>query len=164
MLCKRAVAAFATALLIGLAGLLPASARSRMPLEDPWNPAHLEGLPREVRANIERTTRACGAPIAAQHLVSRYIQDRVTGDRFVAIHFDQVHCVNRTAICTTAGCLHQVYVSKDGSYRLILSVYAPEIELKLFHGSAAVEIACDHPTEGCSRVLRWDGSHLHSAR
>ncbi len=58
---KRAVAAFAIASLLGLAGLPHASARGGMALEDPWNPAHLEGLPRGVRASIERSTRACGA-------------------------------------------------------------------------------------------------------
>jgi hypothetical protein len=158
---RLAVTAFAIVSLLGLAGVLPASARGSMPSEDPWNPAHIEGLPGEVRASIERSTSACGAPVAALHLFSRYIQDRVTGDRFIALHFEEVHCANRAAICTTAGCLHQVYVSKGGPYRLILSVYAPEIELKLFGGAAVVEIACGQPAGACARDFRWDGSHLH---
>jgi len=147
--------------LLGLAGVLPASARGSAPSEDPLSPAHIEGLPPEVRANIERATRACSAPVAALHLFSRYIQDRVTGDRFIALHFEDVHCANQAAICTTAGCLHQVYVSKGGGYREILNVYAPEIEFKLSDGAAVVEIACG-PTAGAGvRDFRWDGSHLH---
>jgi hypothetical protein len=152
---------FAIVSLLGLAGTLAASARDGMPSEDPLNRAHIEGLPPEVRANIERSTRACGAPVAALHLFSRYIQDRVTGDRFIALHFEEVHCANRAAICTTAGCLHQVYVSKGGAYQDILNVYAPEIALKLSDGAAVVEIACGQMAGACVRDFRWDGSHLH---
>jgi hypothetical protein len=79
----------------------------------------------------------------------------------IALHFEEVHCINRAAICTTAGCLHQVYVSKGGPYRIILNVYAPEIELKLLDGAAVVEIACGQMAGACARDFRWDGSHLH---
>ena len=58
--------------------------------------------------------RAPRAPFAARHFFSRYKQDRVTGDQLIAIHFDEVYCVNRAALYTTAGCLHQVYASKGG--------------------------------------------------
>ncbi len=160
MSCRVAVTAFAIVSLLGLAGVLPASARSSIPSEDPLSPAHIERLPREVRASIERSTRACGAGFAARHFFSRYIQDRITGDRFITIHFDEVYCINRAALCTTAGCLHQVYVSKGGPYRAILNVYAPEIELKLFGGAAVVEIACGQTAEACARDFLWDGSHL----
>jgi hypothetical protein len=127
----------------------------------PVKPSAYRGLPPEVRANVERSTRACGAPVAALHLFSRYIQDRLTGDRFIALHFEDVQCANQAAICTKAGCLHQVYVSRDGSYRVILNVYAPEIELKLLDGAAVVEIARGQTAEAGVRDFRWDGSHLH---
>ena len=160
MTWKLSATMFAIVFLLGLAGVLPASARSITPSEDPLSPAHIERLPREVRASIERSTRACGSGVAARHLFSRYIQDRVTGDRFIAIHFDEVYCINRAAICTTAGCLHQLYVSKGGPYRDIFNVYAPEIELKLLDGATVVEIACGQPAGACVRDFRWDGSHL----
>jgi hypothetical protein len=155
---------FAIVSLLGLAGVLPTSARAVVApssSEDQFNQAHIEALPQEVRDSIERATRACGAPVEARRLFSRYIQDRLTGDRFIALHFEDVRCVNRAAICTTAGCLHQVYVSKDGPYRAILNVYAPEIEFKLSDGAAVVEIACVQPPEACARDFRWDGSHFH---
>ena len=153
---------FAIVSLLGVGGVLPALARDGMPSEDPLDRAHIEGLPPEVRTNIERSTRACGAPVAATHLFSRYIQDRVTGDLFIALHFGDVNCANRAAICTTAGCLHQVYVSKGGPYRAILNVYTPEIELKLSGGAALRPVpgwsclkysrtAC----RGLLRLFRW---------
>jgi hypothetical protein len=161
MTWKLSATMFAIVSLLGLAVVLPALARGGTPSEDPLNRAHIEGLPWEVRDSIERSIRACGAGFAARHLFSRYIQDRVTGDRFIALHFEETHCVNRAAICTTEGCLHQVYVSRSGPYRAILNVYAPEIELKLLDGAAVVEIARGQTAGACARDFRWDGSHLH---
>jgi hypothetical protein len=161
MSSKLSAAAFAIVSLLGFAGIPPASARGVVfSASEAHGPAHIEGFPREVRATIEHSARACGAPIAAWHLFSRYIQDRVTGDRLIALHYEEVHCVNKPAICTTAGCLHQVYVSKGGPYRLILTVHAPEIELKLIRGSA-FEITCGETATSCIKDFRWDGSHLH---
>jgi len=160
MTWKLSATMFAIVFLLGLAGVLPAFARGPTPPEDPLSRAHIEDLPWEMRDSIQRSTHACGAGFEARHLFARYIQDRITGDRFIAIHFDGVHCVNRAAICTTAGCLHQVYVSKGGPYRDIVNVYAPEIELKLLDGATVVEIACGQPAGACVRDFRWDGSHL----
>jgi hypothetical protein len=160
---KLLAAAFAILSLLGSAGIPPAAARGAIASApgDEWNTAHVERLPREVRATIERSAQACGMPITARRLFSRSIQDRVTGDRLIALHFEEVHCINAPAICTTAGCLHQVYVSKGGPYRLILSVHAPEIKLTLINGSAAVEINCDETADPCTRDFRWDGSRLN---
>jgi hypothetical protein len=147
--------------LFTLAGLAPAAARSGgTSTDDPWNPAHIGGLPQEIRAGIEHSTRACGASVAAKHLVSRYIEDRGSGERFIALHFDEIRCEHRASICTAAGCLHQVYASKGGPYRLVLSVYAPEIELKHLGNAAAVEVACGPSSRRCSRLLRWNGAHF----
>jgi hypothetical protein len=159
---KLSAAAFAILSLLGLASIPPAAARGAIGSAsgDKWNTAHVESLPTEVRAAIERSARSCGMPITARRLFSRSIEDQITGDRLIALHFEEVHCVNAAAICTTAGCLHQVYLSKGGPYRLILSVHAPEIRLTLIDGSAAVEIDCAGTTEPCIRNLRWDGSRL----
>ena len=159
---KRSAAAFTILSLLGLAGTPPAAARGVAVSvdRDEWNPAHVEMLPAEIRAGVERFARACGMPITARRLFSRSIQDQLTGDRLIALHFDEAHCANAPTICTTAGCLHQVYVSKGGPYRLILSVHAPEIQLTLIDRSAAVEINCDETTEPCTRYFRWDGSRL----
>jgi hypothetical protein len=163
---KLSAAAFAILSLLGLVGIGPAAARGTIGSAsgDVWNTAHVERLPREVRAAIERSAQACGMPITARHLFSRSIEDQITGDRFIALHFEEVHCVNEAAICTSAGCLHQVYVSKGGPYRLILNVHAPEIRLTLIDGSAAVEIDCGETTQPCTRYFHWDGSRLKAIR
>jgi hypothetical protein len=44
------------------------------------------------------------------------------------LHFEHVKCSNRAAVCTAAGCLHQVYIS-TGKYRLLKSSYVPELDL-----------------------------------
>jgi len=159
---RRSAAAFTILSLFGLAGIPPVAARGAADSadRDEWNRAHVETLPAEIRAGVERFARACGMPITARRLFSRSIRDQVTGDRLIAVHFDEAHCANAPAICTTAGCLHQVYVSKGGPYRLILSVHAPEIRLTLIGGSAAVEINCDETADSCDRDYRWDGSRL----
>ena len=158
------LAALASASLLGQTGVLHARASSVAISEDPLNPAHIETLPREVRANIGRAARACGAGFGARHAFSRSIQDRVTGAQFISIHFDETHCDNRAALCTAAGCLHQVYVSKGGPYRLILNVYAPEVTLKLVDGATVVEVACGPTVGTCARDFRWDGSHLRPVK
>ena len=33
--------------------------------KDPWNPAHLENLPSEIRARVRSWEAACGGPVAA---------------------------------------------------------------------------------------------------
>ncbi len=136
----------------------PSAGSQQHSLGRPIEPSAYRAAPPGSRDSIERSTRACGAGFAARHYFSRYIQDRITGDRFITIHFDEVYCINRAALCTTPGCLHQVYVSKGGPYRAILNVYAPEIELKLFGGAAVVEIACGQTAEACARDFLWDGS------
>jgi hypothetical protein len=160
MAWKRSIAAITIVSLFGSTLALHAKASNPTLPEDPLNPAHVETLPREVRASIGRVSRACGAGFGAKHAFSRSIQDRVTGDRFISIHFDETHCDNRAAICTTAGCLHQVYVSKGGPYRVILNVYASEVTLKLVDGATVVEVACRQTADACIGELRWDGSRL----
>ena len=66
---KRAIAPFAIASLLGLAGLLPASARGGIPLEDPWTRRIWRASPRGVRAGIEHSTRFVGPP----HLAASYV-------------------------------------------------------------------------------------------
>jgi hypothetical protein len=147
-------------IVVSLATAFPAAGRGRLPGEDPWNPSHIAGLPREIRAEVARWQQACGAPLAALHYFSRRIRDGTSGDRFIALHFDELECHNRAAICMAEGCLHQVYVSNGGAYRRVLNIHASEIELKLLNNRAAVEIACYRSIAPCVRLLRWDGAHF----
>ena len=85
-------------------------------LEDRWNPQHISGLPIDVRNALERM---CGAS-RAEHQFAGYTS------RFLVLHFEHFRCGNRGALCTQAGCLHQVYAPTDGHYRLLRSYYAVE--------------------------------------
>ena len=87
-------------------------------LDPTLNPQHINGLPVEVRNAL---TRACrGAQ--AQHQFARYSQN----SQVLVLHFEHFRCGDGRATCTRAGCLHQVYVSTGGRYRLSKSYYAPE--------------------------------------
>jgi hypothetical protein len=79
-------------------------------LDPPLNPQHINGLPAEVRNAL---ARMCGGA-QAQHPFAGYSQN----SRTIVLHFEHLHCADHGAFCTQAGCLHQVYVSAGGRYRL----------------------------------------------
>jgi hypothetical protein len=87
--------------------------------EDPWNPQHISGLPSEVRNAL---ARMCRGNSRAQHKFASYFQN----SRVLVLHFEHFRCADRGAVCTQAGCLHQVYISTGGRYRLVRSYYGPE--------------------------------------
>ena len=84
--------------------------------ENPWNPQHITGLPPEIRNVLGLV---CAAP-RAQHQFAGYFQN----SRVLVLHFERFRCGDRGARCTQACCLHQVYVSTGGQYRLLRSYYA----------------------------------------
>jgi hypothetical protein len=95
----------------------PAFARGALHLLDPsLNPQHISGLPAEVRGALAHMCRGA----QAQHQFAGYSQNL----RTLVLHFEYLHCADRGAFCTQAGCLHQVYVSEGGRYRLLRSYYA----------------------------------------
>lgn len=124
--------------------------------EDPWAAAHIDGLPRDIRNSLGRWERACGSP-AAQHAFSRSIQGQ-SGLRLVALHFEYFRCHDRASICGGAGCLHQVFMSAGGGYRLVMSAYVPDIELVILGDQPAVKVTCGQQQEGC--LLRWNGNRF----
>jgi hypothetical protein len=110
----------AIGLLATISRASPAFARSGgIHSEDPWNPQHISGLPSDVRNAL---ARMCRGESRAQHQFARYFQN----SRTLVLHFEHFRCGDRGALCTQAGCLHQVYTSTDGRYRLLRSYYGPE--------------------------------------
>jgi hypothetical protein len=98
---------------------LPAFARGGLHLLDPaWNPQHISGLPPEVRNALAHMCRDS----QAEYQFARYSQNL----SILVLHFEHFRCGNRAALCTQAGCLHQVYVSTGGRYRLLRSYHGPE--------------------------------------
>lgn len=110
-------------LAIGLLALFiqatSAFARSGGPVhEDPWNRQHIDGLPSEVRSVL---AGLCRSP-RAEHQFASYFQN----SRVLVLHFEHWRCGDRGPLCTNRGCLHQVYISTGGLYRLLKSCYGPE--------------------------------------
>jgi len=96
----------------------PAFARGGVHLLDPaLNPQHINGLPAEVRDAVAHMCRSA----QAEHQFARYSQNL----HVLVLHFEHFRCRDGHAHCTRAGCLHQVYVSTGGGYRLSKSYYAP---------------------------------------
>ena len=111
------VAPIALGLLVTASLASPAFARGGLHLLDPaWNPQHINGLPAEVRSAV---THMCGGA-QAEHQFASYSQNL----RLLVLHFEHFRCGNRGALCTQSGCLHQVYVSTGGHYRLLRTYHA----------------------------------------
>jgi hypothetical protein len=98
---------------------LPAFARGGLHLLDPaWNPRHISSLPAEVRNALAHMCRDS----KAEHQFARYSQNLHS----LVLHFEHFRCGDARAICTHAGCLHQVYTSTGGRYQLLRNYYAPK--------------------------------------
>lgn len=136
-----------------------ASAGSRggfMANQERQDAATVDGLPAEIRAEVRKWEAACGRPLLATRSLTRFIE--VSNDRFIALHFHALSCRNGSAICGEAGCLHEVYASKDGRYRRVMSLHVQDITLKRVSGDAAVEIDCAFA--GCPQLLWWNGNRF----
>jgi hypothetical protein len=120
--------------------------------QDRWNPAHLASLPPQIRAIVQKWEAACGGSLAAAQQFALYLT--IPGASFVALHFDDFRCSNKSVQCGDKGCLHEIYVANNGRYRRVLAVYARDIRLLRDHGAAMVEISA---ANGETRLLRWNG-------
>ena len=84
----------------------------RLHLLDPaWNPQHISGLPAEIRAAL---AHMCGGQ-EVKHRFASYSQ----GSRVLVLHFEHFRWGDGRTLYTHAGCLHQVYTSTGGRYRLL---------------------------------------------
>jgi hypothetical protein len=126
MVLQHSLAATAVAMTLG-SSLAVANAAGGMHIDDRWNPQHIDGLPVEIRAAIAPFARVCGEPLAAGHAFARYLQKGSV--KLVGLHFEHLRCDDRMRICKASGCLHQVYISYGGAYRLFRSSYVRELDL-----------------------------------
>jgi hypothetical protein len=81
----KIVPVLATGLLALLGLLQPALSHSGV-AQDPWNPAHLERLPPEIRTNVRKWNAVCGGSVAAAQRFALYLT--IPSAQFVALHFD----------------------------------------------------------------------------
>ena len=118
---------------------------------------HIEELPAELRKAVGRWQSACGSPLAARSSFAHYLGNGISRYRFIALHFHELACDRKEALCTAQGCLHQIYFSSGGAYRLVFSANIGEVTLTLFDHTPALAIDCGPSSPRCPRVLRWDG-------
>ena len=151
------IATMLTTTAIWLAPL--AMARGAISHRDVASTQHIEELPSEIRSALARWQSACGVPLAARDWFAHYLDDKATGYRLISLHFHELSCINKAALCTAQGCLHQVYISTGGVYRLAFSANVPDVTLTFLDGRVpAIEIDCETFSTQCRpRVLRWNG-------
>ena len=156
----RRITTITTMLAITVIWLTPlAMARGGISHRDVASTRHIEELPLEMRSALARWQSACGVPLAPRDSFAHYLGDKAIGYRLISLHFHELSCINKTTLCTAQGCLHQVYVSTDGVYRLAFSANVPDVTLTFLDGRVpAIEIDCDTFSTQCRpRVLRWNG-------
>jgi hypothetical protein len=149
------IASILTSGLLAAFGFLQPALSHSGTAQDPWNPAHLEMLPSEIRAEVKKWDVLCGGSVAAAQRFALYLT--VPSARFLALHFDDFRCRNKTVHCSSAGCLHEVYVSTTGRYRRVLAVHAHDVRLSSSNNQVFLELL---DLNGNSRALRWNGSRF----
>lgn len=132
-----------------------ADARGGIGRENPWAADHLTDLPRDIRSSITSQYPSC-EPARAKHGFARYLITPGAHPDFVALHFELFGCSDRTAICTSTGCLHQVYAATRAGYRLVYSGHVDNVELRLVGGRPAIALSCTG-LPGTCRTLVWNG-------
>lgn len=119
--------------------------------ERPWAPEHVEGLPPDIRRDVEGHARACGNRPAAAHYFSVSIE--ASALRFWAQHFEDFACERRASVCRPEGCLHEVFADDGRRQRQVFRVYARDIKLTNEGGIAGIEVIVDAGV----RSFVWNG-------
>lgn len=138
-------------LLLSLMTTEQARSRGGLATERPWAPEHVEGLPPDIRRDIEEHAKACGNRPAAAHYFSVSIE--ASGLRFHALHFEEFACERRTAVCRPQGCLHEVFADDGRRQRHVFSIYARDVKLRNEGGIAGIEVISDAGV----RSFVWNG-------
>lgn len=128
----------------------PAFALASSPVHDKPSPAYVQNLPSEIRAGLRRYRKACGDELTATSGFSRFIE--VGKFRLIALHLHDLRCVDRTTVCDSGTCLHQVYMSQGGRYHLVMSVRAGEVTLRSLDATPVIDVEYGF---GQQRAWRW---------
>lgn len=141
------------ALVVCLVSAAAGSAVARgMGQEHPYAAEHIDRLPADVRRAVLTHERACGGKAAATHYFTVSIDTPTQS--FLSVHFENLSCPNRGTICTSAGCLHEVYAGRGTSYRRVFSVYAEDVRLSNSGGVVGLEAT----RGGTTQFYQWNGS------
>jgi hypothetical protein len=84
--------------------------------QDPYKTQYVENLPPEVRAAL---TQQCRSAAKALNSFASY-----TDTKRIVLRFEYFYCNSGGTFCGPSGCLHQIYVSSHGHYKLLRSYYS----------------------------------------
>lgn len=114
----------------------------------------LQQLPPQISSTIQAAQKACGqSEPRVRTGFLRYLKGN-NGVEFVSLHFDQFQCAS-SALCSSTGCLHRVFVTNGRQAREVWSGRVYEIGLSDRLGRTALNIGCD---DFCNSSLLWNGS------
>jgi hypothetical protein len=141
-----------------------AHARAASPAQNGWSfvsPQHMERMPAVARVAIQEARRLCGGEdIRVRNGFLRYLNGP-TDEEFVVVHFDEFHCTNGHALCSSQGCMHRVFFAKSGDkYREVWRGNVRQIDMKVSSGHPSMDIDCGHYGAHCNHHLRWNGSQF----
>jgi hypothetical protein len=152
-------------IMLALMAMSPgARAFSSSPSQGGWSnltTERLQQFPSIVRAAIINAQKTCGEEsIGIRNGFIRYLRD-ANGDEFVALHFDQFHCANGSTLCTSSGCLHQIFAARDGrTYREVWYDHVLEVDMTNETGRMSASVRCGGEGKHCATMLRWNGEQL----
>ena len=140
MTWKLPATMFAIVSLLGLAGVLPASARGSAPSEDPLSPAHIEGLPRKFAPTLSarpvlvaHQSRPCISSPGTYKIALQGIGSSRSISRMCTVLIEQPYARRRGAcikcMCPKAGHIETLLMSTR--QRLSSSFWTGQPSLKL---------------------------------
>lgn len=147
--------------LLALAMTSAAAARSSVSNRNDWSTLsaeRLQQLPPQISSAIRSAQKACGEdePRVRTGFL-RYLRAG-NGQEFVSLHFDQFHCARPSGLCSSAGCMHRVFITGGrGQAREVWHAQTYEIDMDENAGRATVNVSCG---DFCSSKLRWNGSRF----
>jgi hypothetical protein len=107
------------AVILALLGCSQLSAKGgNMANQNPYKTQYVESLPPEVRAAL---TQQCRNTAKALPSFAGYSENT----KRIVLRFEYFYCNSGSAFCGPSGCLHQIYVSSHGHYKLLRSYYSP---------------------------------------
>jgi len=105
------------AFVLSLLGCSHLSAKGgNMANQNPYKTQYVESLPPEVRAAL---IQQCRSTAKALHNFASYTEN----PKRIVLRFEYFYCNSGGTFCGPSGCLHQIYVSSHGHYRLLRSYY-----------------------------------------
>ena len=154
-----------------IAGLTGVAATALMPFsrsafawgsaraEDPFNAAHIDGLPSSIRRQIVMQERICGGARAG-HYFALYLSVPNSRQKFVTLHYENFSCGTQSPLCSASGCLHQVFVSAGSAYRLAYSARVRDLEMKIVNGEPHLVLLSGGGLPAGPPTLRWNGTRF----